>query len=293
MIVAGALIAVATGVAYNLGAALQKREAVEVAIGTKHLLRALFEHGIKPNVVVGTSVGAMNGAAVAASPTLETVERLRNVWLTLNEDQIFGGSILAGAANLVRTRTSLHSNRALRAMIEQLLPVTTFEELQVPFQCVAASIERAAEHWFHEGPLVDAILATAAVPGVLPPVEIGGEHFVDGGIVNSIPISRAVELGAKEIYVLQVGRVEAPLAPPKTPVQVALVAFEIARRHRFARDLATLPKGVVAHVLPSGEPQRPSLRQLNYRDFRAVAGRIARAYRAAGEYLSTLPVPKS
>jgi len=245
------------------------------------MLRALFEHGIKPNVVVGTSVGAMNGAAVAASPTLETVERLRNVWLTLNEDQIFGGSILAGAANLVRTRTSLHSNRALRTMIEQLLPVTTFEELKVPFHCVAASIERAAEHWFHEGPLV------------LPPVEIGGEHFVDGGIVNSIPISRAVELGAKEIYVLQVGRVEAPLAPPKTPVQVALVAFEIARRHRFARDLATLPKGVVAHVLPSGEPQRPSLRQLNYRDFRAVAGRIARAYRAAGEYLSTLPVPKS
>ncbi len=257
------------------------------------MLRALFEHGIKPNVVVGTSVGAMNGAAVAASPTLETVERLRNVWLTLNEDQIFGGSILAGAANLVRTRTSLHSNRALRAMIEQLLPVTTFEESQVPFHCVAASIARAAQHWFHEGPLVDAILATAAVPGVLPPVEIGGEHFVDGGIVNSIPISRAVELGAKEIYVLQVGRVEAPLAPPKTPVQVALVAFEIARRHRFARDLATLPKGVVAHVLPSGEPQRPSLRQLNYRDFRAVAGRIARAHRAAGEYLSTLPVPKS
>jgi len=257
------------------------------------MLRALFEHEIKPNVVVGTSVGAMNGAAVAASPTLETVERLRNVWLTLNEDQIFGGSILAGAANLVRTRTALHSNRALRTMIEQLLPATTFEELKVPFHCVAASIERAAEHWFHEGPLVDAILASAAVPGVLPPVAIGGEHFVDGGIVNSIPISRAVELGAKEIYVLQVGRVEAPLAPPKTPVQVALVAFEIARRHRFARDLATLPKGVVAHVLPSGEPQRPSLRQLNYRDFRAVAGRIARAYRAAGEYLSTLPVPKS
>jgi len=257
------------------------------------MLRALFEHGVKPNVVVGTSVGAMNGAAVAANPSLETVERLRKVWLTLNEDQIFGGSILAGAANLVRTRTSLHSNASLRTMIEQLLPVTTFEELKVPFHCVAASIERAAEHWFHDGPLVDAILASAAVPGVLPPVEIGGEHFVDGGIVNSIPISRAVELGAKEIYVLQVGRVETPLVPPKTPVQVALIAFEIARRHRFARDLATLPKGVTAHVLPSGEPQRPSLRQLNYRDFKAVAGRIQRAHRAAGEYLSALPAAKA
>jgi NTE family protein len=257
------------------------------------MLRALFEHGIKPNVVVGTSVGAMNGAAVAANPSLETVERLRKVWLTLNEDQIFGGSILAGAANLVRTRTSLHSNASLRSMIEQLLPVTTFEELKVPFHCVAASIERAAEHWFHEGPLVDAILASAAVPGVLPPVEIDGQHFVDGGIVNSIPISRAVELGAKEIYVLQVGRVETPLVPPKTPVQVALVAFEIARRHRFARDLATLPKGVTAHVLPSGEPQRPSLRQLNYRDFKAVAGRIQRAHRASAEYLSALPAAKA
>jgi NTE family protein len=257
------------------------------------MLRALLEHDIAPDVVVGTSVGAMNGAAIASSPTLATVERLRRVWLTLNEDQIFGGSILAGAANLVRTRTSLHSNRALRSSIEQLLPVSTFEELAVPFHCVAASIERAAEHWFHEGPLVDAILASAAVPGVLPPVEIAGEHFVDGGIVNSIPISRAVELGTKEIYVLQVGRVEAPLAPPKTPVQVALVAFEIARRHRFARDLATLPKGIVAHVLPSGEPKRPSLRQLNYRDFRAVPGRIDRAHRAAAQYLSSLPARRA
>src|SRR5438552_9429523 len=125
--------------------------------------RALFEHAIRPNVVVGTSVGAMNGAAIAASPTLETVQRLREIWLTLNEDQIFGGSILSGAANLVRSRTSLHSNKALRMMLEQLLPITTFEQCTVPFHCVAASIERAAEHWFHAGPLVDAILASAAV----------------------------------------------------------------------------------------------------------------------------------
>ena len=255
------------------------------------MLRALFEHGISPDAVVGTSVGAMNGAAIAAKPSLETVGKLRDVWLTLNEDQIFGGSILTGAANLVRTRTSLHSNRALRTTLEHLLPVKTFEECAVPFHCVAASIESAAERWFSEGPLVDAILASAAVPGVLPPVKIGQEHFVDGGIVNSIPVSRAVELGAKEIYVLQVGRVETPLVPPKTPVQVALVAFEIARRHRFARDLATLPRGVVAHVLPSGEPKRPSLRQLNYRDFKEVARRIERAHTAASNYLSTLPAP--
>ena len=254
------------------------------------MLRALLEHEIVPDLIAGTSVGALNGAAVAAEPTLDTVKRLRDVWLNLDGESIFGGSILAGAASLVRNRTHLHSNRPLRVLLEKLLPVARFEELTVPFQCVAASIERASEHWFSSGPLADAILASAAVPGVLPPVKIGGEHFVDGGIVNSIPISRAVELGATEIYVLQVGRVETPLSVPKTPLQVALVAFEIARRHRFARDLASLPKGVHAHVLPTGEPKKPSIRQLNYRDFKALARRMDRAHRATSDYLDA-PLP--
>ena len=260
------------------------------------MLRALLERDIRPDLVVGTSVGALNGAAIAAEPSLATVERLREIWLGLDDDRIFGGSIFAGAANLVRSRTHLHSNRPLRTMIERLLPATTFEELVVPFQCVAASIERAAEHWFSEGPLVDAILASAAVPGVLPPVEIGGEHFVDGGIVNSIPISRAVELGATEIFVLHVGRIEQPLTPPTTPLQVAVVAFEIARRHRFARDLAALPPGVTAHVLPTGEPKRPTraqLSELNYRNFKAVSRRIEGARRATTAYLEDSVIPAS
>jgi NTE family protein len=248
------------------------------------MLRALLERSIMPDLVVGTSVGALNGASVAASATLDTVASLRDVWMNLDDEMIFGGSIFAGAVNLVRSRTHMHSNEALRKLIASLLPAT-FEELTVPFQCVAACIERASEHWFAEGSLTEAILASAAVPGVLPPVEIGGEHFVDGGIVNSIPVSRAVELGASEIYVLQVGRVETVLEPPRTPLQVALVAFEIARRHRFARDLATLPAGVVAHVLPTGEPKKPTLRQLNYRDFKAIEQRIDRAHEATAAYL--------
>jgi NTE family protein len=259
------------------------------------MIWALLESDVRPDLVVGTSVGALNGAAVAAEPTMEMVARLKQVWLNVDEGSIFGGSLLAGAANLVRSRTHLHSNRTLRDLIGRLLPAR-FDELAVPFQCVAASIERSAEHWFAEGPLADAILASTAVPGVLPPVEIGGEHFVDGGIVNSIPISRAVELGAKEIFVLHVGRIEQQLSPPKTPLQVAFVAFEIARRHRFARDLASLPKGVVAHVLPTGEPKRPSraqLSELNYRDFKAVSRRIERAHRATLDYLAALrPAPR-
>jgi NTE family protein len=158
----------------------------------------------------------------------------------------------------------------------------------VPFECVAASIERAAEHWFTSGPVVDAVVASAAVPGILPPVRIGDEHFLDGGLVNSIPISRAVEHGAHIVYVLQVGRVEEPLTVPRRPWEVGLVAFEIARRHRFAFDLSNLPEGVAVHVLPTGavEPVRYNdLTQLRYRRFAGIEERIAGAQEAATAYL--------
>jgi NTE family protein len=204
---------------------------------------------------------------------------------------VFAGSLFTGAVNLFRTRTAMHSNRPLRELIDRVLPAKRFEDLSVPFQCVAASIERAAERWFTKGSLADAILASAAVPGLLPVVEIDGEHFIDGGIVNSIPVGRAVELGAREIYVLHVGRIERGLEPPTNPWQVAMVAFEIARRHRFARDMASLPKGVVAHVLPTGE-RRPlrydDLSQLRYRDFSQVSRRIRHAHRATGAYLDEM-----
>jgi NTE family protein len=247
------------------------------------MLQAVLEHGIVPDLVVGTSVGAINGASIAADPSPETVEQLRNVWLTLGEERVFA-SPFGGAGNLIRKGTHLHSNEALRRMIERLLPVRTFEELAVPFQCVAASIERAAEHWFSEGPLVEAILASAAVPALLPPVEVEGEHYVDGGIVNSIPVERAVELGATELYIMQVGRIERPLRPPRNLLQVATVSFEIARRHRFAREMAALPAGIRSHVLPSGQEGSESV-QIRYRDFSKAALRIVRAYDATSEYL--------
>jgi NTE family protein len=163
--------------------------------------------------------------------------------------------------------------------------VHTFAELQVPFQCVAASIERAAERWFTDGPLIEAVLASSAVPGLLPPVELEGEHYLDGGLVHSIPVGRAVVLGADTIYVLHVGRIDRPLRPPTRPWEVAVVAFEIARRHRFAADLAALPPGVTVHVLPSGHPAPPGAGNLRYRDFSAVPARIEQAHAAARGYL--------
>ena len=130
-----------------------------------------------------------------------------------------------------------------------------------------------------------AVVASAAVPGLLPPAEVDGEHFLDGGIVNSIPVGRAAELGARTIYVLQVGRIERPLRPPKRPWEVARVSFEIARRHRFHRDMASLPDGVTAHVLPTGGGSAREDAIRAYRDFSAVSRRIQQAYEASAAYL--------
>jgi NTE family protein len=249
------------------------------------MLQALFERDVRPDLIVGTSVGAINGAFVAADPAPSAVERLRGLWEELASERIFAGSVLSRMNTLVRTRTHLHSREPLRDLLTAHLPVRTFAELQVPFQCVAASIERAAERWFTEGALIDAVLASSAVPGLLPPVEVEGEHYLDGGLVHSIPVGRAVALGADTIYVLHVGRIDRPLSPPTRPWEVAVVAFEIARRHRFAADLATLPPGVTVHVLPSGDPAPPGAGNLRYRDFSGVPARIDQAHAAARGYL--------
>ena len=249
------------------------------------MLQALLEHGVRPDLVVGTSVGAINGAFVAADPTPRAVERLRGVWEDLASRRIFAGSVLARMGTLMRTRTHLHPREPLRELLAAHLPVPTFAELPVPFQCVAASIERAAERWFDDGDLIDAVLASCAVPGLLPPVQLDGEHYLDGGLVHSIPVGRAVALGADTIYVLHVGRIDRPLRPPTRPWEVALVAFEIARRHRFAADLAALPPGVTVHVLPSGDPAPPGVANMRYRDFSGVSARIELAAVATRDHL--------
>ena len=255
------------------------------------MLRALAERGVRPDVVLGTSVGAVNGAFFAADPTLAGVERLTELWRESNWSERSAGAALRRLGTLARSGTHLESLSEMRERLVSLLPVERVEDLELPFQCVAASIERAAEHWFERGPLADVVLASCAVPGILPPVPLDGEHFIDGGIVNSIPVSRAVMLGARKIYVLQVGRLEQSLRPPRRPWEVGLVAFEVARRHRFAHDLHSLPDDVELHVLPTGGSAAPA-----YNDLSAQlrVGRIARtmqhqidsAYEASLRYLT-------
>ena len=252
------------------------------------MLRALFDAGIRPDLILGTSVGALNGALLAAHPGPDVIERLVKLWQSaVITREVYGDGPVRQVSRAVRTGTHLHSTRPLRDRLHQELGDLTFAELAVPFQCCAASIERAAEHWFTQGRVVDAVVASAAVPGLLSPAVVDGEHYLDGGIVNSIPVGRAVECGATTVFVLQVGRVDRPLSPPRKPWEVARVSFEIARRHRFHREMASLPDHVTAHVLPTGASTSTGRQDslLAYRDFSAVTRRIDAAYDASSTYL--------
>lgn len=252
------------------------------------MLRALVEVGVRPDLVLGTSIGALNGAVLAALPLEEVADRLDELWRSPEVQALFAAGTVRRLRELARSGVAAHSAGPLRRAVTAVFGDRRIEDLPVRFMCCAASIEDAAEHWFDRGPVVDAVLASSAVPGLLPPAVVEGRHYLDGGLVNSIPLGRAVELGADRVFVLQVGRADQPLRPPRRPLEVALVAFEIARRHRYARDLASVPSDVEVHVLPAGEggaPRWDSRAALRYRDVAAAGNRIVAAHRASAEYL--------
>ena len=216
------------------------------------MLAALADAGIRPDLVVGTSIGAINGVFVAADP-VESARRLESVWRSDEVRTVFRSSLFGqlGTAGPVRHPCALERAVATAARAAPAGAAVRRAAGAVPVRRGQRGAGRARPGSI-SGPLIPAVLASAAVPGLLPPVRINGEHHFDGGLVHSIPVGRAVQLGARRVFVLHVGRIEQPLAVPRRPWEVGLVAFEIARRHRFVEEMATLPDDVIVHVLPAG-----------------------------------------
>lgn len=168
------------------------------------MLRALFEAGIEPDFLVGTSVGAVNAAWVGAWPALDGVDKLSEIWSGLKRDDVFPLGWTAAMGLLGRGK-HLISNASLRAVLERHLPYERLEQSRVPVHVVTTELKSGRAHVLSSGPAVPALLASCAIPGVFPPVHIGRRELVDGGVANHTPISAAYELGARVIYVLPIG----------------------------------------------------------------------------------------
>ena len=256
------------------------------------MLRAMAERSITPDLVLGCSVGALNGAAYAADPTLAGVRRMESQWLAVTGASLMPTSRMPGLVQLLRKGESVHSNEGLRNLVDTILGShDSFESLKVRFECVATDLVAGVSRWFGSGELIEPILASAALPAVYPPVTLEGRRYVDGGVIDNVPISRAVELGAERVYVLHVGLHGRPEATIRRPVDGALLGYWIARNHRFMRDLSNIPNGTQVVILPTGT--RPELR---YDDFSRTNDLIEAGYARAAEFLDgdefgSLPKP--
>ena len=216
-------------------------------------LRALLERDIVPDMVVGTSVGAINGAVVARNPHPDVAHELLEMWQTEEARAVYGQSWLTQAGRVLRGRTYTLSAQPLWDLISMHFPRDTrIEDLQLPFITVATSIERASEQAFDTGLLVPAVVASATVPGLLPSTQIAGEHYLDGGLVASVPLGQALRRGATTIYVLQAGQLDRELTVPKSMFDTLRVSLAISRRNSFTHALEHVPDGVTVHILPTG-----------------------------------------
>ena len=244
------------------------------------MLRALIEQRIRPDLVLGCSIGALNGVMVATDPSLATVGRLQDVWMDLVGRDLLPAGFLPSTMQMVRKGESIQSSAALRDLISEVLTVERFDQLAVPFQCIATDIDDALGHWFHEGELADALLASASIPAVFPAVTIDGRRYFDGAVIDDVPVARAVELGATKIYVLQVGGVDRPRPEPKRPLDMAVLAYWIARRNRLLDDLSRIPSDVEVVILPHGDPT-----PVRYNDLSRSAQLMDISYRATRDHL--------
>jgi NTE family protein len=205
---------------------------------------ALVSRGITADAVYGASVGAINAAGYCSEPTAEGVQRMASLWRKVTRDDIFPQGRVPNALRYFQQRESVHPNTGLRAVIEGGVLFDRIEDSAVHLEIVATSLHDGQTRWFTAGPVVERILASAALPALLPPVEIQGELFIDGGVVDNVPIGRAIAEGAERIFVLLCGPMHYKPHRYRRPVEAVLTAFFIAVHSRFVRELARLPEGV-------------------------------------------------
>jgi NTE family protein len=245
------------------------------------MLEALVEHGARADFVVGASAGAINAAYYAGRPDAPGVARLAAIWRRLRSADVFPIQPLHGLLGFVGLRKSLLDPAPLRALLARELPYQRLEQARLPCHLVATDVLDGSEVVLSSGPVVEALLASAAIPGVFPPQQLGGRHLIDGGISSNTPVSTAVGLGAKRIVVLPTGFACALTKPPAGAVAMALHALTLLVARQLVSDVLRWQERVEIVVVPPLCPVESS----PY-DFSASAALIERAAASTRAWLA-------
>lgn len=215
------------------------------------MLQALQEHGVVPDLVVGTSVGAVNAAWIAARGDADGLEALAEVWRGLRRSAIFPLRPVTGLLGFLGRGDHLVPDTGLRKVLEQHLAFERIEQAAIDVHVVATDLLSGEDVLLSSGSAVEAVLASAAIPGVFPAVNIDGREYVDGGVVNNTPLSHAVALGADTIWVLSTGYACALTEPPHGALGLAIHALTLTLNHRLAVDVETYAGAVDLRVVPT------------------------------------------
>jgi NTE family protein len=255
-------------------------------------VKALYERGIHPDIVVGSSAGAMNAAFLAIDSTADGVERLCGIWRGLRTRQVVPGTVLSKLWRLIRSKPSIVAGDALRAFVEKNVPADkqTFGQLSgTKLYITAANLQTSTLYLYGEdgrASIADAVMASSAFPGVFPPVQIGGWQYVDGGLILNVPISVAIDKGATEVYALDVAYTGGVYGPAKDLLTVLFRVVSVALHQDLLAELkyATQVPGVkVHHIIIRGVPEAGDF------DFDHGREMVDAGYDAVRRYLLSVP----
>ena len=243
------------------------------------MLRALFEYQVRPDFVIGTSVGAVNSAWIAGHPDQDGVLELGEIWMGLRRQDVFPLSPITGARGLLGRSNHFIAHDNLRALLERHIPFKRLEEAAIPLHIVATELKSGRAAILTSGPAVPALLASCAIPGVFPPVSIGRRDYIDGGVANHTPITVAIELGASTIYVLPVGYPWLNREPTNA-LGMALHALARIVEQKLDAEVEANRQVADIHVLPALD-----LADVSPADFSHTKELVEWGHRAARRYL--------
>jgi NTE family protein len=256
------------------------------------MLRALYERGVAPDLIVGTSVGGLNGAFIASRPPIPgTADELAEIWRAVSRWDVFPLNALTGFLGFFGARDHLVSDRGLRKLVAENLELDRLEDSPIPLHVITTDLLSGRELRLSHGDALEAVIASAAIPGVFPAVEREGRLLIDGGVANNTPIVDAIDLGAERIYVLPTGNACDLPDAPHGAVAMLLHAMSLLVMRRLLVEVEMLRDRAELIVLPP-----PCPLTIAPIDFSHADELIRRGYEDSCRYLDSVeageaPVP--